>query len=491
MPRGKEISLQGLPRVPVVRRIAVQGVQNAWCRGQAKTHGAERKKAVITACSTEGNAIVILGASGNLAAKKLMPALHRLHQRGELTDCSIIVGAGRTPFTDEQFRQRFGITDAFGGMLFYHQGIRGLKQFLAGKGKFPRVIFFFALPPDTYAQTARELTAEGFCEEASIIIEKPFGSDYESAQVLNSELSACFSESQIFRNDHYLAKEAVQNILVFRFANALFEPVWNGRHIESIQINACEEATVGDRAQYFDKAGIIRDMVQNHLMQLLCLLTMEAPASLGAEDIQSRKISLLQSLAVKECRRSQYEGYLSEKGIAAGSGTETFAELALAIDNERWAGTRIFIRTGKALHRTGTEIGIRLRPPEKNLFTGFGAGQPNVIVFKIQPEAGIILGLSGKHPGEIRIAGTRMTFCYNKAFDAEIPEAYQKLLLDAVRGDHTLFVGARETEESWRVLGSVLDKGPCGTYAKGTMPPTGLGVEWMDFDSYAAECATE
>jgi glucose-6-phosphate 1-dehydrogenase len=476
----------------VVRRIAVWGVPNVHSRLRPKTHAPERKKAVIAACSTAGNAIVILGASGNLAVKKLMPALHRLHQRGELTDCSIIVGAGRTPFTDEQFRQRFGITDAFGRMLFYHQGIGGLKKYLAGKGKYSRVIFFFALPPDTYSQAARELAAEGFCDEASIIIEKPFGSDYESARLLNSELSACFSEAQIFRNDHYLAKEAVQNILVFRFANALFEPVWNSRHIESIQINACEEATIADRAQYFDKAGIIRDMVQNHLMQLLCLLTMDAPASLGAEDIRSRKISILKSLTVKECRRSQYEGYHAEKGIAAGSGTETFAELMLEIGNKRWAGAPILIRTGKALHRTGTEIGIRFKAPLKTLFKAPGAANRNVIVFKIQPASGIVLGLSGKNPGtDIKLTDTRMTFCYNKAFTAEIPEAYQKLLLDAVRGDHTLFVGARETEESWRVLGGVLDKGPCGTYQKGTMPLTGLNVEWMDFDSYAPECATE
>ncbi|HUI92386.1 MAG TPA: glucose-6-phosphate dehydrogenase [Chitinivibrionales bacterium] len=439
------------------------------------------------ACGTSGFAIVILGASGNLAQKKLMPALHRLYQRSELADCSIIVGAGRTPFTDEQFRRRFTITDDFGGKLFYHQGLQGLREYLAGKGSFSRVIFFFALPPDTYAPTAAELRREGFCGNTSIIIEKPFGSDVASARLLNRELSACYTERQIFRNDHYLAKEAVQNILVFRFANSLFEPVWNGRHVESIQISACEQATAADRAQYFDKAGIIRDMAQNHLMQLLCLLTMDAPASLGAEDIRRKKISILKSLSVSECRRCQYDGYRSEKGIAPDSKTETFAELSMRIAGERWKGTKIFIRTGKALHRTGTEIGVRLRPPARNLF----AGQPNVIVFKIQPAAGIILGLSGKKPGEVSIAGTRMTFCYNKAFDAEIPGAYQKLLLDAIRGDHTLFVGAKETEESWRVLDAVLDKGPLGTYAKGALPPAGLDADWIDFDGFAAECATD
>jgi glucose-6-phosphate 1-dehydrogenase len=328
--------------------------------------------------------------------------------------------------------------------------------------------------------------------ESSVIIEKPFGSDYKSAKSLNRELAVCFDESRIFRNDHYLAKEAVQNILVFRFANTLFEQVWNNAFIDSIQINACEEATVSDRGQYFDKAGIIRDMVQNHLTQLLCLIAMDAPESLGAEDIRRRKIEVLKALSVRECHRSRYSGYRAEKGIAPDSATETFAELALEINTSRWAGTPVLLRTGKALHRTGTEIGIRFKMPQKTPFLGPNTAKRNAIVFKIQPASGIVLGLSGKNPGtDIKLTDTRMTFCYSDTFHAEIPEAYQKLLLDAIHGDHTLFVSGTEAELSWQVFDGVIDKGPCGTYEKGAMPPSKLSAEWIDFDSYKDECIME
>ena len=345
-------------------------------------------------------AIVILGASGDLAKKKLVPALHRLRRRGELGECVLVAGEGRTPLTDEQFRARFGIKDGFADALVYHQGIKGLKQFLDSRRTFDRIIFFFALPPEAYASTAQELSEEGFAGEASIIIEKPFGSDYASAALLNRRLVSFFNESQIFRNDHYLAKEAVQNILVFRFANSVFDPVWNGNSVESIQINSFEENTVQERAQYFDKAGILRDMVQNHLMQLLCLIAMEPPDSLEAEDIRKKKMDVLRSLVVRECRRGQYEGYRAEKGVAPSSQTETYAELELAINNDRWRGTPVYIRTGKALHRAGTEIGIKFKSLPRMLFNKDGALPSDLIVFNIQPAPGIIVRLSSKKPGK-------------------------------------------------------------------------------------------
>jgi glucose-6-phosphate 1-dehydrogenase len=443
------------------------------------------KEAVTMACK----AIVILGASGDLTKKKLVPALHRLHARGELADCLLVAGEGRTAFTDAQFRAHLGIDDDFAGKLVYHQGIKGLKAFLASRGTFGGTIFFFALPPEAYADTAQELANEGFGREASIIIEKPFGSDFASAAALNRRLLSFFDESQIFRNDHYLAKEAVQNILVFRFANSVFGPVWNADFVESIQINACEERTVSERSQYFDKAGILRDMVQNHLMQLLCLVAMDPPDSLDAEAIRARKMEILRALVVQECRRSQYEGYRAEKGVGRDSATETFAELSLAINNGRWRGVPVYIRTGKALHRTGAEVGIRFKRLPPTLFNRTGSLPRNLIVFNIQPAPGIIVKLSSKNPGtDIRLADTQLTFCYNKAFDEEVPEAYQKLLVDAVRGDHTLFVTSQETELSWRVLDGVLDKGSCGTYAKGARPPEALPVDWIDFDRYASAC---
>jgi glucose-6-phosphate 1-dehydrogenase len=447
----------------------------------------ERKMAMNDRCF----AIVILGASGNLTRKKLIPALYQLHRKGLLAGCGRIIGEGRTQFTDEQFRAQVGVRDDFAKLVVYHQGVKGLKKYLSSMGAVSRIIFFFALPPSVYGSTAKELVDEGFGRESSIIIEKPFGSDYASALSLNGELSRYFDESRIFRNDHYLAKDAVQNILVFRFANSLFHPVWNSGYIESIQINAFEEATVSDRAQYFDKAGILRDMVQNHLMQLLCLLTMEPPLTLDADDIRQRKMDVLRSLTVTQCHRWQYDGYRNEPGVSPDSETETFAELSLEINNFRWAGTPIYIRTGKALPRTGTEIGVRFRALPRYLYNEKGTLPQNTIVFLIQPRAGMFLGLSSKTPGmDIRLSDTNMQFCYNKAFVFEKPEAYQKLLLDALEGDHTLFVGGRETELSWRVLEPVLDAGPCRLYPQKTVPESGLGIEWIDFDKYESACAS-
>lgn len=436
--------------------------------------------------NNQRNAIVILGASGDLAKRKLIPALLRLCQRGEIDVSTVIIGSGRSDFTDESFRALFNVPPRFAARLFYHKGMSGLKKYVSTKGEFSRVIVFCALPPQVYSSTARELFEEGFGPDTSIIIEKPFGSDYQSAHDLNEQLTEYFEEKNIFRNDHYLAKEAVQNILVFRFANSLFYPLWNNHYVESIQISATETKGVGTRAAYFDKSGILRDMVQNHLMQLLCLLTMEMPLTLRPEDISGKKIDILRSLSIQECHRGQYEGYREETGVDPHSTTETFAELKLHIDTVQWAGVPVFIRSGKGLNRNGTEIGVRFKPLA---FSLFGESAPNAIVFMIQPEEGIVLSMSSKEPGgTIKLTNTNMTFCYSDAFDNEIPEAYQKLLLDAVRGDHTLFVNARETELSWRNLEPVLDKGELAMYARGSLPPTSYDVEWINFEQYGGAC---
>ena len=260
----------------------------------------------------------------------------------------------------------------FAELLYYHQGLAGVKDFIFSLKEFERVIIFFSLPPKVYGETAAELSGEGFSKETTLIIEKPFGYDIESARELNRDLQHYFDELQIFRIDHYLAKEAVQNILVFRFANALFYPVWNSRYIESIQINALEDIGVEDRGAYFDGAGIIRDMVQNHLMQLLCLLTMEAPVTLEAEEIRNQKMQVLKALEVKRWAKLQYKGYLDEKGVPEGSRTETYAELELTINNFRWTGIPIYVRTGKAVGRKGTEIGIRFKQGPKLLYNNDG-----------------------------------------------------------------------------------------------------------------------
>lgn len=439
--------------------------------------------------SRDNCAVVIIGASGDLAKRKLVPALASLFAKGKTGSVDCVIGVGRTLFSDNAFRDRFPISGPFADKLFYHQYIPGLKSYIARKGTFSKVVFFLAQPPEAYCATAKELRNEGFGPEASLVIEKPFGHDYESARELNSGLSACFSEPQIFRIDHYLAKEAVQNILVFRFANALFSPVWNSGFIESIQISALEEIGILDRGAYFDKAGILRDMVQNHLLQLLCLLTMEAPGSLSPDDICLRKTELIKSLEITQCHRSQYNGYRNEKDIAPGSTTETYAEIELRIHNERWSGMPVYIRTGKAVHRHGTEIGVRLKTLPPVLFNEKKELGPNTIIFKIQPSEGIIVDLSTKVPGTDRsIASTHMNFCYRDSFATEIPEAYERLLSDVINGDRTLFVHREETETAWKLLGPVLDKGEISYYERGSLPASKLGIEWIDFDKYAGFC---
>jgi glucose-6-phosphate 1-dehydrogenase len=434
-------------------------------------------------------AIVILGASGDLARRKLVPALSRLCERGELEAPFVVVGSGRTAFTDEQFRERFKVPAEFGQCMFYHQGIAGLRGRLEKLGAFERIVVFMSLQPSVYGQTAAELAAEGLRERTSLIIEKPFGYDYDTALALNSELHRSYPEESIYRIDHYLAKEAVQNILVFRFANSIFYPVWNSNYISSIQINASEEIGVEDRGAYFDGAGIIRDMVQNHLVQLLCLLTMESPVSLAADDIRLQKLCILKALRVSSSHRAQYEGYRSERNVAPGSTTETYAELKLFIDTFRWTGMPVHIRCGKGLNRKGTEIGVRFKSPPRLLFNANGDLPPNRIIFKIQPSEGIVMDLSSKVPGgEMLITGTNMAFCYRDHFAEEIPEAYQRLLLDALKGDRTLFVSAEETELSWKAFGPFLGRGEVATHKRGTLPLPKLYTDWIDFETYGSVC---
>jgi glucose-6-phosphate 1-dehydrogenase len=435
-------------------------------------------------------AIIILGASGDLAGRKLIPALNKLFEKGSIAPSSVIIGSGRTGFDDESFRGRFDVSNDFRKRLFYHKGLEGLKEYINSMGSFSKLVVFMSLPPEVYVSTARVLAGQDLNKDnASVIIEKPFGYDYESSRALNSGLSRYYREKQIFRIDHYLAKEAVQNILVFRFANSVFYPVWNSRYIESIQINALEEIGVDNRGAYFDKAGIIRDMVQNHLTQLLCLMTMEAPVTLNAHDIRAQKINVLKAMEVEQCERYQYQGYDQEKNVAPASNTETFAEIKLRINNFRWAGMPVYIRTGKAVNRKGTEIGVKFKSIPRLLFNEKGDIRPNRIIFKIQPSEGIILDLSSRMPGSDGvITGTTMNFCYRDAFEGDIPEAYQKLLLDAIDGDHTLFVSEEETETSWKKFENILDRGELHKYERGAEPPSRFDVNWIDFERYKGVC---
>lgn len=426
-------------------------------------------------------AIVILGASGDLAKRKLLPALNVLFQQGRLDGSSIVVGTGRSAFTDAEFRARFELSDDFREILFYHTGLDGIKDFIQTKGDFSRVIFFFSLPPQVYAKTAKEVMEAGFGKEASIIIEKPFGHDYPSAQELDREIHQSFDEEQIYRIDHYLGKETVQNILVFRFANTVIEPIWNYRHIDSIQITAFETLGTEGRAAYFDNSGIIRDMVQNHLMQLLCLMTMEPPVALSAEHIRAAKVNVLHSLKVEEVHRWQYEGYQNEEGVKPESETETYAELKFRIDNFRWNGVPIYMRTGKFMPVKTTEIAIQFRKLPPLLFNEDGGLSANRIVFRIQPNEGVFMQLMNKVPGTDRmLEDTLMKYTYREAFDEEIPEAYQRLLLDVLRGDQTLFVGSEESETSWEKFDGFLDKGEISLYRRGKVPSSRFNVDWIE-----------
>lgn len=433
--------------------------------------------------------IVILGASGDLAHRKLIPALSTLYHKGDVDDSIRIIGTGRTVLSDDEFRNSFGLNGKFRELLSYHTGIKGLKSRVDAMGDFDRIVFFFSLPPKVYADTAAGLAAEGFGKNVSLIIEKPFGYDYASAKELNKRLTESFDETQIFRIDHYLAKEAVQNIMVFRFANSVFYPVWNSGFIESIQINAFEEIGVEDRGAYFDGAGMIRDMVQNHLIQMLCLVTMEAPVSLNAEEIRAQKMNVLKAIEVEECYRGQYEGYHDERGVAPDSQTETYVEMKLKINNFRWNGVPVYLRAGKALHRKGTEIGFKFRELPRLLFNHDGQVSSNTIIFQIQPFEGILVDLSSKIPGsETRITRTDMKFCYSDSFSEEIPEAYQKLLLDALKGNRTLFVSAEETQISWQKMEPFLDKGVPSIYARGALPESNFQIQWIDFDRFCPIC---
>ncbi len=447
-------------------------------------------------------ALVILGASGDLSRRKLLPALARLHRDKRLPADILIAGTGRTRYTDGDFRREAGAEGDFSGRLRYHQGIPGIKKWLDDQGEWDQYVLFLALPPGVYGETAEKLYQEGFRDRSRLVIEKPFGYDTASARRLNEQLHRYYREDQIFRIDHYLAKEAVQNLLVFRFANCLFEPLWNSRGVDNIQINASETLRVQNRGAYFDRSGILRDMIQNHLLQLLLLLTMDAPASLGAADIQSSKDAVLKSLRAVRGRVAQYGGYRRETGVSPHSRTPTYAEIELAIDSPRWGGVPVYLRTGKALSRSGIEIAVTFKPQRKGLDETWdrecspsgcrAGGAANRVVFTIQPFAGILVDMVSKKPGEgLSLQSSRMDFCYGNQGNQRLPDAYERLLQDAVNGDRTLFVSGEETVAAWQVMEPLLDLGrdsPPAAYAPGEAVDLGLIPEPVSFAEYGGAC---
>lgn len=481
--------------------------------------------------------IIIFGGSGDLARRKLFPALGNLMFKKLLPQKFKIIAVGRKPMENSQLLSMGKYPAEFADHFAYLQtdyspeGIQKLKDACEAvcrdTGIPPNYLFYLAIPPDGYTVVASALRKGGMVHPphtrnwSRLVVEKPYGHDIESATSLNESLLSCFAEKQIYRIDHYLGKEAVQNILVFRFANSVFEPIWNHHNIEHVQISHSEILGAEDRADYFDKSGLLRDMVQNHLMQIFCLVAMEAPVSLSADAIRDEKVKVLRSLRTLDIEadppmavRGQYGpgeikgqkavGYRSEKGVDPGSSTETFAAIRMHIDNFRWAGVPFYLRSGKRMGRRGTEVVVTFKRMPRILFNSREPHvQQNRIVFKIQPQEAILLELTSKNPGQsFELTDTSMNFCYSDHFDPSA-DAYERLLLDAVIGDPTLFVRSDETELSWKYLDPLFKHW-------GTMPATNFPnykagsegpeeaadlllpiegpVHWLDFSKYDNVC---
>jgi glucose-6-phosphate 1-dehydrogenase len=455
----------------------------------------------------ENQLIVIFGASGDLTRRKLIPALFELFRQGLLPQNFAILGIGRTSINSQQFRDN--LKDELGraaddtkGRHDEVIGFTSLLHYLSLETSDPQsyykirdrmaemeltyqtngnCIFYLATPPDLYAIIATGLSLHGMTSHETgwrrIIVEKPFGVNLESAKALNKHLSGCFAEEQIFRIDHYLGKETVQNVMVTRFSNGIFEPLWNRNYVHHIEITSAENIGVENRGGYYDRAGALRDMVQNHLLQLVTLVAMEPPTQIHSQAIRNETLKVLQSIRPldkqkleKQVIRGQYTGstvrgirlrsYREESGVDPGSRTETYVALKLFVDNWRWGDVPFYIRTGKHLPTKVTEVVVHFKPTPHKLFC-FDAGRnnsENQLVIRIQPDEGMLLKFGMKVPGAgFIVQDVNMDFHYSDLAQKTVPEAYQRLLLDCMQGDATLFTRGDAIEQSWKIVDPILN----------------------------------
>ncbi len=453
--------------------------------------------------------VTIFGASGDLTKRKLIPALYNLALEKRLPERFAVIGYARSEMSDQAFRDKMraaveefsrtslqsqAVWREFANTLYYlrgdyqdERGYQQLKQFIdnfdRGSRVLPARVFYLAMPPDLYGNVIERIAASGLAPKETdatprtrVIIEKPFGTDLQTARELNQRVHDALGENQIYRIDHYLGKETVQNIMVFRFANAVFEPIWNRRYIDHVQITAAESVGVESRGGYYEEAGVVRDMFQNHLLQLLCLTAMEPPVGFNADAVRDEKGKLLRAvrpIAPEEVStvavRGQYGagtigdgstcGYREESGVARDSSTVTFAAIKLAVDNWRWEGVPFYLRSGKRMAKRVTEIAIQFKRPPMLLFKNCAVENvsPNVLVLRIQPNEGISLTFEVKPPGpDVCVSALSLDFSYVESFGNSAPEAYETLLEDCIEGDSTLFTRHDWVESAWSLMDPII-----------------------------------
>src|SRR4051795_5442317 len=450
--------------------------------------------------------LAIFGATGDLSKRKLLPAIYNLAHEGALPERFNLIGVSRGEMSDDEFRDgarksiaEFSRRDAdekvLDAMIEQFRYVTGSFDDESMYGKLGSAmdefdenadidfnrLFYLSTAPSFFPVISEALGEHGLNRheksEVRIIIEKPFGTDLESAKELNRRVLACFAESQVFRIDHYLGKETVQNMLVLRFANMIFEPLWTRSYVDSVQITAAEDIGIGSRAGYYDKSGALRDLIQNHMLQLLMILSMEPPVSFSADEVRDEKVKVLHAIPAPDPEevpnmavRAQYEegasagdeakGYLDEDDVPDDSTTETYAAVRLMVDNWRWAGVPFYLRTGKRLARKITEIAVTLKPVPHLAFKQQGSlgVEPNQLVLTVQPNEGVSLSLVAKIPGaKMRVRPVNMEFLYGTSFMSQSPEAYERLILDTMRGDPTLFARDDEVEAAWAICDPILE----------------------------------